>query len=67
MGPGLGWTLPLDKEQCQDKETPKGGSVNKRKRSRPVVTGLRVAQQKSSPRQWGRPFGRAPRESALPF
>ena len=39
----------------------KGGLVNK-KRSRPVVTGQQAAQQKNSPRQWGRPFGRAPRE-----
>ena len=30
--------IATDKEQCQDKETPKGGPVNKRKRSRPVLT-----------------------------
>ena len=53
--------IAIDKEQCQDKETPKGGPVNKKKRSRPVVTGQWAAQQKISPRQW-RPFGRAPRE-----
>ena len=52
--------IATNKEQCQDKETPKGGRVNK-KRSRPVVTGQRAAQRKNSPRQWGRPFGRAPR------
>ena len=54
--------ITTNKEQCQDKETPKGGPVNKKKRSRPVVIGQRVAQQKNSPRQWGRPFSRAPRE-----
>ena len=54
--------IATNKEQCQDKETPKGGPVNKKKRSRPVVTGQRAAQRKNSPRQWGRPFGRAPRE-----
>ena len=26
------------------------------------MTGQRAAQRKNSPRQWGRPFGRAPRE-----
>ena len=41
------------KEQCQDKETPKGGPVNKKKRSRPVVTDQRASQRKNSPRQWG--------------
>ena len=40
-----------NKEQCWDKETPKGGPVNKKKRSRPVVTGQLVAQRKNSPRQ----------------
>ena len=54
--------IATDKKQCQDKEMPKGGPVNKKKRSRPVVTGQRAAQQKNSTRQWGRPFGRAPRE-----
>ena len=54
--------IATNKEQCQDKETQKGGPVNKKKRSRPVVTGQRAAQRKNSPRQWGRPFGRAPRE-----
>ena len=54
--------ITTNKEQCQDKETPKGGPVNKKKRRRPVVTGQRAAQQKNSPRQWGRSFGRAPRE-----
>ena len=53
--------IATNKEQCQDKETPKGGPVNK-KRSRPVVTGQRAAQRKNSPRQCGRRFGRAPRE-----
>ena len=53
--------IATNKEQCQDKETPKGGPVNK-KRSRPVVTGQQAAQRKNSPRQWGRPFGRAPWE-----
>ena len=51
--------ITSNKEQCQDKETPKKGPVNKKKRSHPVVTGQRVAQQKNSARQWGRPFGRA--------
>ena len=59
MGPGLGWTLPLIRS---DKETSKGSPVNKKRRSRPVVTGQRAAQRKNSPRQWGRPFGRAPWE-----
>ena len=54
--------IATNKEQCQDKETRTGGPVNKKKRSRPVVTGQRAAQQKNSPRQSGRPFGRAPRE-----
>ena len=31
--------IATNKEQCQDKEAPKGGPVNKKKRSRPVVTG----------------------------
>ena len=53
--------IATNKEQCQDKETPKGGAVNK-KRSHPVVTSQQAAQRKNSPRQWGRPFGRAPRE-----
>ena len=44
--------IATNKEQCQDKETPKGGPVNK-KRSRPVVTGQRAAQRKNSLRQWG--------------
>ena len=48
--------IATNKEQCQDKETPKGAPVNK-KRSHPVVTGQRAAQQKNSPRQWGQPFG----------
>ena len=51
-----------DKEQCQDKETPKGGLVNEKKRSCRVVTDQRAAQRKNSPRQWGRLFGRAPQE-----
>ena len=51
--------IAINKEQCQDKETPKGGPVKKKKRSRPVVTGQWAAQRKNSPRQWGRPFGRA--------
>ena len=59
--------IATNKEQCQDKETPKGGPVNKKKRSPPVVTGQRAAQRKNSPRQWGQPFGRAPREIFLPF
>ena len=54
--------IATNKEQCQDTETPKGGLVNKKKRSHPVVTGQQAAQRKNSPRQWGRPFGRAPRE-----
>ena len=54
--------ITTNKEQCQDKETPKWGSVNKKKRSRPVVTSQRAAQPKNSPRQWGQSFGRAPRE-----
>ena len=54
--------IATNKEQCQDKEMPKRGPVNKKKSSRPVVTGQRVAQRKNSPRQWRRPFGRAPRE-----
>ena len=36
--------IATDKEQCQDKETPKGGSVNKKMRSCPVVTDQRAAQ-----------------------
>ena len=54
--------IATNKEQCQDKETPKGGPVNKKKKSCPVVTSQRAAQRKNSPRQWERPFGRAPRE-----
>ena len=54
--------IATNKEQCQDKEMPKGGPVNKKKRSRPVVTGQWAAQRKNSSRQWGRPFGRAPLE-----
>ena len=54
--------IATNKEQSQDKETPNGGPVNKKKRSRPVVTGQRAAERKNSARQWGRPFGRAPRE-----
>ena len=60
--------IATNKEQCQDKETLKGGPVNKKKRSRPVVTGQQAAQRKNSLRQWGgdlsvEPFGR----SVLPF
>ena len=29
------------------------------------MTGQRAAQRKNSPKQWGRPFGRAPREICL--
>ena len=54
--------ITTNKEQCQHKETLKGGLVNKKKRSHPVVTGQRAAQRKNSPRQWGRPFSRAPWE-----
>ena len=54
--------IATNKEQCQDKETPKGGPINKKKKSRPVVIGQWASQQKNSPRQWERPFGRAPRE-----
>ena len=54
--------IATNKEQCHDKETLKGGPVNKKKRSCPVVTGQRAAQRKNSLRQWGRPFSRAPRE-----
>ena len=61
-GIGNNGLIATNKEQCQDKETPKGGPVNKKKRSRPVVTGKQAAQRKNSRRQWGRPFGRAPRE-----
>ena len=43
--------IATNKEQCQDKETPEGGSVNKKKKSRPVVTGQQAAQRKNSPRQ----------------
>ena len=56
--------IATNQEQCQDKETPKGGPVNK-KRIHPVVTGQRGGgggQRKNSPRQWGRLFSRAPRE-----
>ena len=61
MGPGLvRMDIATNKEQCQDKEMLKKGPVNKK--SRPVVTDQRAAQRKNSPRQWGRPFGRAPRE-----
>ena len=62
MGPGLGWTLPLIRSNARIRRRRKGGPVNKKKRSRPVVTGQRAAQRKNSSRQWGRPFGRAPRE-----
>ena len=59
--------IATNKEQCQDKETPNGGPVNKKKKSRPVVTGQRTAQRKNSPRQWGdlsvEPLGR----TVLPF
>ena len=61
-GAGVKMDITTNKEQCQDKETPKGGPINKKKRSRPVVTGQRAARRKNSPRQWGRPFGRAPQE-----
>ena len=54
--------ITTSKEQCQDKGTPKGGPVNEKKRSRPVVTGQQAAQRKNGPRQWGRPSGRAPQE-----
>ena len=58
--------ITTNKEQCQDKETPKGGPINK-KRSRPVVTSQQAAQRKNSPRQWCEllvePLGR----SVLPF
>ena len=53
--------IVTNKEQSQDKDMSKGSPVNQ-KRSRPVVTGQWAAQRKNSPRQWGRPFGRAPRE-----
>ena len=59
--------IATNKEQCQDKETPKGGPVNKKKRSRPVVTGQRAAQRKNSPRQWGRPFGLSCHFDPSPF
>ena len=59
--------IATNKEQCQDKETPKGGPVNKKKRSRPVVTGQRAAQQKTVRYSGGdllvEPLGR----SVLPF
>ena len=54
--------IATNKELCQDKETPKGGLVNKKKRSGPVVTSQWAAQRKNYPRQWVRPFGRAPWE-----
>ena len=58
--------IATNKEQCQDKETPKGGPVNK-KRSRPVVTGQRAAQRKTVRDNGGdlsvEPLGR----SVLPF
>ena len=37
--------IATNKEQCQAKEMPKGRPVNKKKRSRPVVTGQRAAQR----------------------
>ena len=40
--------ITTNKEQCQDKEMPKRGPVNKKKRSRPVVTSQRAARQKNS-------------------
>ena len=49
--------IATNMEQCQDKETPKGGSVNKKKRSRPVVIGQGAAQRKNIPRQWSSPSG----------
>ena len=54
--------IATNKEQCQDKEMPKGGPVNKKKRSRPVVTGQWAAQRKKQSETMGGPFGRAPRE-----
>ena len=60
MGPGLGWALPLISSNARIRRR-RRGPVNK-KRSRPVVTGQRAAQQKNSPRQWRRPFGRVPRK-----
>ena len=56
--------IATNKEQSQDKETSEGGPVNW-KRSRPVVTDQRAAQRKNSSRQWGRPFGQAPRKICL--
>ena len=59
--------MDIATEQCQDKETSKGGLVNKKRRSRPVMTGQLAAQRENSPRQWGdlsvAPLGR----SVLPF
>ena len=36
--------IVTNKEQSQDKETPNGGLVSKKKRSRPVVTSQWAAQ-----------------------
>ena len=59
--------ITTNEEQCQDKETSKGGPVNKKKRSRPVVTGQRAAQRKTVRGNGGdlsvEPLGR----SVLPF
>ena len=52
-GGWVGVDIATNKEQCQDKETPKGGPVNKKKRSRPVVTGQWADQRKNSSRQLG--------------
>ena len=52
--------IATNKEQCQDKEMPKRGPVNKKKSSRPVVTGQRVAQRKKQSETMGATFRSSP-------
>ena len=51
--------IATNKEQYQDKE---GGPVNKKKKEPPSCDRSTGGPAKNSLRQWGRPFGRAPRE-----
>ena len=59
--------ITTNKEQCQDKETPKRGPVSKKKRSHPVVTGQRAAQRKNSRDNEGNPSVEPLWRSVLPF
>ena len=60
MGPGLGWTLPLIRSNARIRRRQKGVPVNKKKRSHPVVTSQRAAQQKNSLRTMGATFRSSP-------